>query len=397
MRAVVAALLSPLAREAIDGPCPAFVFEADGPGAGKTLAASVCGALVMGRVPAPRQYTADDDETEKRLGAVAIAGHPFIIIDNVRAHVEGGAMERVLTAHESIAFRRLGRSEDVELPWRAIMALTMNSASFSADVSDRVVQITMQSRSVDLDATASFTINDLVRHTIDNRPRLLRAAFTILRAHQLAGRPMPGATLPRFEAWSRVVAAAVHWAGGHDPVRARPPESANRDANVARAVALAWCAAFPNGEAHRVGHVLQLVRAIDPSRPGAEGPARAAALGALRDALADLAGASDPGRVSPGSLGRRLEKVRDRWFVDPGNAGRRVMLVPGPLEHGSKRYAGRVEVIGAAPATETPEFPPDHPAALSPEGGEWGSEGESHNRQREGTPSQNGAVTTWEA
>src|SRR5262249_12534909 len=45
----LAALLSVLARPAINGPCPLFLFEAAAPGTGKTLLAEVIGIIVAGR------------------------------------------------------------------------------------------------------------------------------------------------------------------------------------------------------------------------------------------------------------------------------------------------------------------------------------------------------------
>lgn len=389
--AVVAAMLSPLAREAVDGPCPAFVFEADGPNAGKTLAASVCGALVTGRVPAVRQHTADDDETAKRIASIAIAGHPVALFDNVRSHVEGGALEAALSAHGAIAARILGRSEDRELPWRTVLFLTMNAASYSADVARRVVHIAMRGRAVDLDASITFKVPDLARHVLARRSDLLRDAFVILRAHQLAGRPHKGATLPTFEAWSRVVAAAVHWASGHDPVRARPPESANRDANIARSVTLAWCAAYP-GEPLTIGALRS--RLLATYLPGAAGPAASAATGALRDALAELAGAPDVSRVSAGSLGRRVQlHVVGRVYVDPVT-GRSVSIEAAGSLHGSARYAATVEAV-EAPA-DAP-LPDDHPARGV---GECGSEVESTKRPLDETHTERVAtpgVVAWDA
>ena len=384
--AVVAAMLSPLAREAVDGPCPAFVFEADGPNAGKTLAASVCGALVTGRVPAVRQHTADDDETAKRIASIAIAGHPVALFDNVRSHVEGGALEAALSAHGAIAARILGRSEDRELPWRTVLFLTMNAASYSADVARRVVHIAMRGRAVDLDASVTFKVPDLARHVLARRSDLLRDAFVILRAHQIAGRPHKGATLPTFEAWSRVVAAAVHWASGHDPVRARPPESANRDANIARAVTLAWCAAYP-GEPLTIGALRS--RLLATYLPGAAGPAVSTAAGALRDALAELAGAPDVSRVSAGSLGRRVQlHVVGRVYVDPVT-GRSVSIEAAGSLHGSARYAATVEAVDP--------LPDDHPARGV---GECGSEGECSKRPLDETHTERVAtpgVVAWDA
>jgi hypothetical protein len=326
--AVVAAILTPLAREAIDGPVPAFVFEADQPNAGKTLLASVCGAIATGRIPAVRQHTADDDETAKRIASIAIAGHPLAVFDNVRAHVEGGALEAALSAHATIATRILGRSEDRELPWRTVLLLTMNAASFSADVARRVVHIALRGRAVDLDQRTDFRHGDLLRHALLHRPTLLRAAFTILAAHRAAQPPHAGALLPTFEAWSRVVAGAIHWSSGYDPVRARPPEAANRDANVARTVALTWWNAFADRPL-RVGEVLERLRDRDPA-PGVP---------ELRDALADLTGTADPTRCTPGSVGKLIAgRVAGRQHTDPSDPTSYIAIETAGHVHGSVRY-----------------------------------------------------------
>ena len=171
--AIIAAMLSPLARESVVGPVPAFVFEANGPDAGKTLAAEVCGTLVTGRVPAVRQYTPDDDEMSKRIAAVALAGSTVWLLDNVRDHIQGGAMEGVLTAHDTIGARVLGSSTDRELPWRAVTYMTANGVSYSGDGSRRVIQISMRSRgSLATGETGStvrtFRIPDLLGHVLEH-------------------------------------------------------------------------------------------------------------------------------------------------------------------------------------------------------------------------------------
>lgn len=347
--AVVAAILTPLAREAIDGPVPAFVFEADQPNAGKTLLATVCGAIATGRVPAIRQHTADDDETAKRLASIAIAGHPLAVFDNVRAHVEGGALEAALSAPATIAARILGRSEDRELPWRTVLLLTMNAASFSADVARRVVHIALRGRSVDLDQRQEFKHGDLLRHVLSNRLTLLRAAFTILAAHRAARPPHAGALLPTFEAWSRLVGGAIHWASGHDPVRARPPESANRDANVGRAVVLTWLSAFQS-EPTSIGQVLEQLRAY--ARGDATDEKRRA-LGELRDALADLTGNADPTRVTPGSLGKLIAaRVAGRQYPHPADPTTYLAIEDAGRAHGSVRYRATKTSIVSSNAHE---------------------------------------------
>jgi hypothetical protein len=351
LSACVAAILTPLARAAIAGPTPAFMWTADAKLAGKSLMASTCGAIVLGRAPSSRQYTADDDEMAKRIAAVALNGLPIWMLDNVKTRIDGGMLELALTAHDTIAARILGHTEDREMPWRSTVYLTGNGATYSDDMSRRLLHIALLSRArVEGAVTASseartFRYPDLVDHVLAHRPALLRDALIILREHRVAGQPSSGHLLPSYEAWARVVAHAVWWASGIDPQRARPPESAAGDTDAALRVVLGWEALFQTAR-----HTLATARAqlTGPARgvPGADD---------LTAALADLAEVADLARVSPGSLGRRFEQhVVGRAFPHPD--GGTVSIVADGLYFGSKRYRaehrGVVATSTIAPATE---------------------------------------------
>jgi hypothetical protein len=375
LSACVAAILTPLARAAIAGPTPAFMWTADAKLAGKSLMASTCGAIVLGRAPSSRQYTADDDEMAKRIAAVAMNGLPIWMLDNVKTRIDGGMLELALTAHDTIAARILGHTEDREMPWRSTVYLTGNGATYSDDMSRRLLHIALLSRArVEGAVTASseartFRYPDLVDHVLAHRPALLRDALIILREHRVAGQPSSGHSLPSYEAWSRVVAHAVWWASGTDPQRARPPESAAGDTDAALRVVLGWEALFQTQRHTLATMRTQLTgaaRGVPEAARGVPGAARGVP-GAddLIAALADLAGVADLARVSPGSLGRRFEQhVVGRVFPHPD--GGTVSIVADGLSHGSKLY--RAEHRGVVATSTMPE-----PLAME-KGGvrEWG-------------------------
>ena len=347
LAACVAAVLTPLARAAIRGAVPAFMWEADGPGAGKTLAATVCGALVTGRAPAVRPFTDDDEEMRKVLGAIALASPPVAFFDNVRVHVQGGALEAAITSADTIATRVLGSSSAPELPWRVVLYLTANGVSYSEDNAERFVHIRLAAANpgrveagADPGTTErTFAVPELLSHTLDVRPELLRAALTILRAHIIAGRPAAGSVHNRFPEWSRAIGAPIAWASGFDPVRARPPESANRDSAVARALVFAWRAALPS-EALTLTALRRRLDAADPRQPGGSTLAHVEALCDLRSALADVMGAPDLARVSSISLGKRLKSCVGKGF--PLAPAGTVALTSAPNRDGVQVY--RVEV-----------------------------------------------------
>jgi putative DNA primase/helicase len=344
LAACIAAILTPLARAAVRGAVPAFMWEANGPGAGKTLCASVCGAIVTGRPPAVRSYTTDDDEMRKTLGAIALTSPPVALFDNVREHIEGGALESAITSADTIAPRVLGASAAPELPWRVVLYLTANGVTYSADNIERFVHITLAKAEGE---RPPFELPELLRHASERRAELLRHALVILRAHVAAGRPAAGSVHARFPEWSRAVAAPIAWCSGHDPVAAKPPASTSRDGEAARSLVVAW--RFALG-AESVTVAVLLARAKNTS-PGAAGPRQTTAFVELAASLAELAGAPDLARVTARSVGRHLARVTGKPFVLRG--GDVATLRASENRDGIKVYGLDVRAPDVAPIPPT--------------------------------------------
>jgi hypothetical protein len=74
-----------------------------------------------------------------------------------------------------------------------------------------------------------FKRADLIGYVQENRPRLVAAALTVLRAFVVAGWPAHGQP-PKgsFEAWDQLVRSAIIWAGGADPLGLRSSPGADR-------------------------------------------------------------------------------------------------------------------------------------------------------------------------
>lgn len=85
----LAGLLTPLARRAFAGPAPLFLIDANVRGSGKSLLADLIGIIVTGR-RMPRMVDAgDNEETRKLITALALAGDPMVLIDNVAGTLGG--------------------------------------------------------------------------------------------------------------------------------------------------------------------------------------------------------------------------------------------------------------------------------------------------------------------
>jgi hypothetical protein len=237
----VAAILTVLARPAIRGAVPAFIFDANTRGSGKTMQADAVALITTGRVPPPMSYPHDDIELEKVLGAYALKGPPIIKLDNVTRTFGGGPIDRVLTAVDTVEMRVLGRSEIPELPWRSVVLVTGNNVSMTGDTSRRVLMCRMESplENPEERPVSDFKHPDLLAWIAGNRAKIVRAALTVLRAWVCAGRPaMECRAWGSFVPWSSLVPPAITFCGGTDPMLARPSATGEEEPEKAAIIGI---------------------------------------------------------------------------------------------------------------------------------------------------------------
>ncbi len=219
----VAALLTLLARPAILGACPGFLFDASTRGSGKSLQADVVSLIATGRSTAKMNYPTDPIELEKVLGGYALIGASIINFDNVGSCFGGAALDRCLTAEDKVSLRVLGRSEIQSKTWRAVIMATGNNLMLAGDTARRVLISRLESAEEHPEDRTDFRHADLRTWVKQNRTRLVRAALTLLRAYHLAGRPgMRLRAWGSFEPWSALIPPAIMWAGGPNVLDARP-------------------------------------------------------------------------------------------------------------------------------------------------------------------------------
>lgn len=207
---------------------PAIVFAAPAAGAGKSLLANMASLIAQGRAPAIMPALAGRDtaeETRKRITSMLREGRSDIVFDNVQRGAAIGdlVLDSLLTA-SVWTDRVLGVSRSVELPNNAVLAFTGNNIRTRGDTARRVIWAYLEPGEARPE-TRRFSIDDLEGHIRRERPRLLAAALTVLRAHIMHNKPLTGGCsaaplLGSFEAWSRLVAAGVEWAGGGSPIAA---------------------------------------------------------------------------------------------------------------------------------------------------------------------------------
>ena len=338
----VASLLTVLARPAFAGPAPMFVITANAPSAGKSLLAEVTVGIALGRPPAVMGTGGSDEEMDKRITALAMAGDPVVQLDNIgRGDALGGpALDRALTA-EVWTGRVLGESRIFTAPLRCVFFATGNNVAFAADTPRRVVPVRLESpheRPEDRDP-AAFRHPDLKRYVRANRGRLLAAGMTLLRAYFVAGRPEPPGgrrALGSFEGWSETVRDAVVWAGLADPLDAREVLGRRGRPGRRRGGRRAARAARAGPRRRRAAGVRRPRPAGgEPGRP--RKPARRRPP-AVRHAARPPAGRQHPGPQAGGGAGRAAGRA---GAAEPPRPRRRdeVVRPPRPARR-SRRWGG---------------------------------------------------------
>jgi hypothetical protein len=303
----LAALLTPLARFAFDGPAPLFLIDANVRGAGKGLLAQTFGQIVLGREMPVSSYAHDPEEMRKRITAIAIGGDRVVHLDNLEGNFGNPALDRALTA-TCWKDRVLGKSEEVELPLLPVWYGTGNNVAVAADTARRIIHVRLDVLRERPEERAGFRHPQLLAWIAANRPRLLAAAFTVLRAYCNAGRPKQDVTpFGSFEGWSRLVREAVVWAGQPDPcnTRAKLAEQSDTTADALGQLIAAWGAHDALGRGFVVSD--ELARLYQR-----EMPPRDEASVAMRAALENLVGCPPGKAPSPRQVGAKLKFFRRR-------------------------------------------------------------------------------------
>lgn len=228
----------------IDGPAPAYCFEAPtgGEGSGKTIYANVIALLADGSTTAATVWTNNEEELAKQLLPLIESQRSVIMFDNVDGFVISATLDSAITSRV-YETRRLGRNsvrDMVRVPFRASVLFTSNGATFQNSLARRMIMIQLDPKKRETSENArgkrAYAIPNIIQHVRDprNRARYVRAALVIAKAWIQAGRPEDPecSTLHSFETWSDTVPAIVKYAGW--PSMKRAVEAASTESNADR-------------------------------------------------------------------------------------------------------------------------------------------------------------------
>ena len=165
------------------------------------------------------QYTPEDAEMEKRLGALKMMGIRDVVLDNVKASMDSATIESMLTGVET-SFRILGRSEMVTIKNDGMLYVTGNGMRMSPDLRRRCLTVVIDSG---LQATArargDFNGFDPPDVALKTRPAIINAALAVLKAyedsHGEKDLPQQRRDVSSFEEWGYIRDVLI-WLGYPD-------------------------------------------------------------------------------------------------------------------------------------------------------------------------------------
>jgi hypothetical protein len=213
-------VLTPFARFAIPGSCPAVLFDSNVARSGKSKLADLIAVIATGRTMARTAWPAHDDaEIRKSILAIAQAGDRMVLFDNVGEGVPfgGSALEAAITG-TTWKGRVLGKSENsTELPLLTLFHASGNNVVLGRAMDGRLILCQLECLVEHPEDRAGWKHPSLIGYATVQRPALAAAALTILRAYILAGMPdQKLVAFGSFEEWQKLVQYAVHWATSTD-------------------------------------------------------------------------------------------------------------------------------------------------------------------------------------
>ncbi len=218
----MAAVLTIVARYAIDGPVPAFMADASSQASGKGLLIQITHIIATGRPASAMPCSGEKEELRRAIFPVLLEGRRAGWMDEVASPFGGGAFNALTTAWPTYSDRVTRTSTTPELPALSCWIISGNNIRLSADTTRRTLVVRLEPAVDRPEDRSDFKHQHLRSWVQEQQPRLLAAALTILRAFHIAGRPTVFSTpIGSYEAWDAMVRQAVGWVMGVDPMAPR--------------------------------------------------------------------------------------------------------------------------------------------------------------------------------
>jgi hypothetical protein len=302
LSAILTAVIRPSLRTA-----PAHGFSAPVAGSGKSKMVGFVAMVATGQEAASFVPAQDDVELAKQIGSVLIDGDTIIALDNCD-HVLTSAMLAQALTEILVKVRILGRSEMCTVLNTALFTITGNNLKLAGDLPRRALRSVIDPK-VERPELREFASEDPIIVARRERPRLVIAALTILRAYYLAKKNPLSRPLGSFEDWSRWVRDALIWLGESDPcITMRAIRDEDPELGALKTVMAQWEAWLGYNEFTGQQIIARATWTDDkPLLPGFE---QLTSAPELREALLGVAGKN--GAINSQKLGNFLARYKDR-------------------------------------------------------------------------------------
>jgi hypothetical protein len=213
----VAILLTPLMRLMINDNLPLFAIDATKSRSGKGLLAAIVGIVANG-YPAPVTTGPEPNESgewRKKITAFLLAGESIVTIDNVVFNLNAAELCALVTTR-NYTDRILGSNTVMTAdPVSSMWMFTGNGLQPVGDLVKRCFWVRLDPQRSDPEKRTGFKHEELLSWVSANRPRILRALLTLVRAWVVAGEPAPQGIPPfgGFDRWVRVVGGVLQSTG----------------------------------------------------------------------------------------------------------------------------------------------------------------------------------------
>jgi hypothetical protein len=303
----LAAMLTAPVRAVLDF-APAVAFTAPVRRSGKGKLTDIAAVIGTGSPALSLNQGASDEETEKRIGATMMAADGAVSIDNIVDPLDSALLCSMLTQRNH-KVRVLGQSVMMTLPTNLSLYATGNNLRIVGDLVPRFLRCEIDPET-ERPELRPFS-NDPVADALHDRPQLVAAALTIIRAGLLAKfeRRSP---LGSFEMWSRWVRDPLIWLDEADVVSTMTAGEADDPEREALAAVLYHWADVVGGERITAKKLISYAMEGNGSELGKDRKPGTALFDALHAVAASMvrSGSAIDGR----RLGEYLKRHQDRWI-----------------------------------------------------------------------------------
>ncbi|NMF32691.1 DNA polymerase I [Corynebacterium ammoniagenes] len=196
---------------------PMHVVTANNRGTGKGLLLSITSLIASGHDAHLQKLPFHDEEMEKLLYSALLAGRTQLMFDEAGEGLESLALASMLTGTH-FGGRILGESKHELVVNSACVFAAGNNVAVKKDLARRSIMVEMETPLANPEARDDFQHPDLKAWVRENRKALLQAAFTLIRAWIVAGKPAPitGQDTGSFNEWYEAVGGILAFAGRAD-------------------------------------------------------------------------------------------------------------------------------------------------------------------------------------